>query len=133
MKLCFKAKFGKEILEGYGATETSPVTSCCIPNVIAPDGSVQVGNKTGTVGMPLPGTPDGSVQVGNKTGTVGMPLPGTTVKIVDPDTFEELEVNEEGMIVVSGIQVMNGYLKDKEKTAQAIRKIGDKYYYVTKK
>lgn len=106
----FKKKFGKDILEGYGVTETTPVASCNLPNVLAPDYSVQVGQKTGSVGMPIP---------------------GTSIKIVDPDTYAELEVGSEGMIVISGIQVMKGYLKDEKKTSEVLIKIGKRTYYVT--
>jgi acyl-[acyl-carrier-protein]-phospholipid O-acyltransferase/long-chain-fatty-acid--[acyl-carrier-protein] ligase len=106
----FTAKFEKEILEGYGVTETTPVASCNLPEVKAPDGTVQIGHKNGTVGMPIP---------------------GTTFKIVDPDTFKELETNEEGMILISGVQVMKGYLKDKEKTKEVLKKLDGKTYYIT--
>ena len=106
----FKKRFGKEIFEGYGATETSPVASCNLPDKIAPDYSVQIGHKIGTVGMPIP---------------------GTKIKIVDPQTFEELETNEEGMILISGIQVMRGYLKNEEKTKQVLKNIKGSTYYIT--
>ena len=46
----------KDILEGYGTSETSPVASCNLPDMLAPDFTVQVGNKIGTVGMAIPGT-----------------------------------------------------------------------------
>ena len=106
----FKKRFGKDILEGFGTTETSPVATCNLPDVLAPDFTVQIGNKIGTVGMPIP---------------------GTTVKIVDPQTYKELKTNEEGMILISGIQVMKGYLKNEEKTAQVLKTIKGKTYYVT--
>ena len=106
----FKKRFGKEIFEGYGATETSPVASCNLPDKLAPDFSIQIGQKMGTVGMPIP---------------------GTKIKIVDPQTFEELGVNEEGMILISGIQVMRGYLKNEEKTKQVLKVINGKTYYIT--
>ena len=52
----FKLKFNKEIYEGYGTTETTPVASVNIPDRIDPrDWKVQQGNKPGTVGLPLPG------------------------------------------------------------------------------
>ncbi|MEZ4694725.1 MAG: AMP-binding protein, partial [Aliarcobacter sp.] len=106
----FKKRFGKEIFEGYGATETSPVASCNLPDKVAPDFSIQIGHKMGTVGMPIP---------------------GTKIKIVDPQTFEELGVNEEGMILISGIQVMRGYLKNEEKTKQVLKNIKGNTYYIT--
>ena len=106
----FKKKFGKDILEGYGTSETSPVATCNLPDVLAPDFSVQVGNKIGTVGMAIP---------------------GTNIKIVDPLTFEELATNQEGMILISGIQVMKGYLNDELKTSQVIKKLKGRTYYIT--
>ena len=106
----FKKKFGKDILEGYGTSETSPVATCNLPDVLAPDFTVQVGNKIGTVGMAIP---------------------GTNVKIVDPLTFEELATNQEGMILISGIQVMKGYLNDELKTSQVIKKLKGRTYYIT--
>lgn len=110
VRVDFKKKFGKDILEGYGTTETTPVAACNLPNVI---------------------TPDYSVQVGEKKGSVGMPIPGTKVKIVEPTSFKELKVNEEGMILISGIQVMKGYLKDKKKTDEVIKNIDGRDYYIT--
>lgn len=110
VRIDFKKKFGKDILEGYGVTETTPVAACNLPNVLSPDYTVQIGEKRGTVGMPLP---------------------GTKVKIVDPDTYIELETNEEGMILISGIQVMKGYLKDERKTQEVLKHIDGRVYYVT--
>ncbi len=106
----FKAKFEKEILEGYGVTETTPVASCNLPNAVGPDMQVQIGHKVGTVGMPLP---------------------GTSVKIIEPDTQKELKIGEEGMIVICGIQVMKGYLKDRRKTNEVLINIDNKTYYIT--
>lgn len=110
VKFEFKKRFGKDILEGFGATETSPVASCNLPDVLAFDFTVQIGQKAGTVGMAIP---------------------GTTIKIVNPETFKELESNEEGMILISGIQVMKGYLKNEEKTKQVLKTIRGKTYYIT--
>jgi acyl-[acyl-carrier-protein]-phospholipid O-acyltransferase/long-chain-fatty-acid--[acyl-carrier-protein] ligase len=110
VKFEFKKRFGKDILEGFGATETSPVASCNLPDVLASDFTVQIGQKAGTVGMAIP---------------------GTTIKIVNPETFKELEPNEEGMILISGIQVMKGYLKNEEKTKQVLKTIKGKTYYIT--
>jgi len=106
----FKKKFGKDILEGFGTTETTPVTSCNLPDVLSPEYTVQKGNKVGTVGMALP---------------------GTFIKIVNPQTFEELETNEEGMVLISGIQVMKGYLKDEKKTQEVLKQIDGHCYYIT--
>jgi len=106
----FKKRFGKDIFEGYGTTETSPVATCNLPDSISSDLDIQIGHKIGTVGMAIP---------------------GTSIKIVDPNTFEELEINEEGMVLISGIQVMKGYLKNKEKTNEVLKNIDGRVYYIT--
>ena len=105
----FKAKFGLDIYEGYGATETTPVASFNLPDVLVPS--------------------DWSVQQGAKIGTVGLPLPGTGFKIVDPDTLEELSTGEPGLILIGGPQVMAGYLKNEKKTQEVIiEKDGIRWY-----
>ncbi|WAC08521.1 MAG: acyl-[ACP]--phospholipid O-acyltransferase [Thermodesulfobacteriota bacterium] len=105
----FKAKFGLDIYEGYGVTETTPVASVNLPDVL----------KTG----------DWSVQQGTKIGTVGLPLPGTSFKIVDPATLEELPAGEAGLILVGGPQIMAGYLKNEKKTQEVIvEKDGIRWY-----
>ncbi|CAA6811582.1 MAG: Putative 2-acylglycerophosphoethanolamine acyltransferase / acyl-acyl carrier protein synthetase (EC [uncultured Sulfurovum sp.] len=107
----FKARFGKEIWEGYGATETAPAASCNVHDAIVPNTY--------------------HVQVGLKPGSIGLPLPGTAIKIVDPESFEELKRGEDGMILIGGIQVMKGYLKAKEKTETFIKEIEGIRWYVT--
>ena len=99
------------VLEGYGATETTPVASVNLPDALDYN--------------------HWQVQVGNKSGTVGMPLPGSNFKIVDPDSFEELATGEAGMILIGGAQVMKGYLNNPEKTAKVIKEIDDGRWYVT--
>ena len=64
---------------------------------------------------------DGRVVHGNRAGTVGLPLPGTAVKAVDPATGADLPAGTEGMIVVSGPQVMVGYLNRPEATAAVLK------------
>ncbi|WP_428027018.1 acyl-[ACP]--phospholipid O-acyltransferase [Arcobacter sp.] len=110
VRIEFKKKFEKEILEGYGTTETSPVAACNLPDTV---------------------NQDGTIQLGHKLGTIGMAIPGTVIKIVNPDSYKELGVDEEGMIVISGIQVMKGYLKNSLKTSQVLKKIDGKTYYIT--
>lgn len=106
----FKRKFGKVIIEGYGTTETSPVAACNLPDIL---------------------TPELDLQVGNKIGTVGMPLPGTSIKIVDPHTFKPLDIGEEGMVLIGGVQIMKGYLNNEAKTNSVIKSIDGKSWYVT--
>ena len=107
----FKNKFGHEIYEGYGATETTPVASVNIPDVLMQD--------------------SWKVQKGNKIGTVGLPLPGSSFKIVDPDSFDSLSIGEEGMILIGGTQIMKGYIGDEEKTASVIKELDGIRWYVT--
>ncbi|MBV1790071.1 acyl-[ACP]--phospholipid O-acyltransferase [Marinobacterium sp. D7] len=107
----FELKFKKTIYEGYGATETAPVASVNIPDAIDP-GSWKV-------------------QQGQKQGTVGLPLPGSCFRIVDPATYETLPVGEDGLILISGGQVMLGYLKNEEKTSDAIIELDGRRWYKT--
>ena len=133
----FKEKFGKDILEGYGATETSPVAAVNITDVISPA--------------------DFSVQIGSKPGTVGLPIPGTTIKIIDPEELSRyvtgtklrevqkektgisnkalkapfLKAGEAGMILISGPQLMKGYLNNQSKTNEVIVEIEGAKWYVS--
>ena len=107
----FKLKFNKEIYEGYGATETTPVASVNVPDRIAPD--------------------DWSIQLGNKPGTVGMPLPGGSFRIVDPLTLETCPVGEDGLILFGGTQIMLGYLNDPERTREAVIELDGRRWYKT--
>lgn len=99
----FIAKYGVTPLEGYGATELSPVASVNIPDIVWP----------------------GVKQTGTKLGTVGQPLPGVFMKVVDPDTGAELGPDQPGLLLVKGPNVMKGYLDDEEKTRGVVR---DGYY-----
>lgn len=95
----FRAKFGLLPLEGYGCTELSPVASSNVP-----DREIK-----------------GVKQIGNKPGTVGQPLPGVAAKTVDPDTLNELPQGEEGLLMITGGNVMVGYLNRPDLTEKAIR------------
>jgi long-chain acyl-CoA synthetase len=75
----FETMTGARILEGYGLTETSPVTHCNPWN-----------------GQRIPGS-------------VGLPLPDTEVRIVDLETGADLGPNQEGEVLIRGPQVMKGY------------------------
>jgi len=105
----FKNKFGITLYEGYGATETAPVVSVNMPNALEPD-SMQI-------------------IVGDKAGSIGQPIPGTIVKIVDPNSYKELKTNEDGLILIGGIQVMKGYLNNKQKTSEVIIELDGVRYY----
>jgi acyl-[acyl-carrier-protein]-phospholipid O-acyltransferase/long-chain-fatty-acid--[acyl-carrier-protein] ligase len=107
----FQARFGGQVLEGYGCTETAPVAGANLPDVMD--------------------SANLRVQQGSRPGTVGMPLHGTSFRIVDPDTFEELPSDAEGMILIGGPQVMQGYLGEAEKSAQAIHIADGTRWFVT--
>ena len=55
-------------------------------------------------------------------GSVGIPLPGNDMKIVNPDTKEEVPIGEVGEILMSGPSVMMGYLNDEVETNKVLEK-----------
>ncbi|MBR2577325.1 MAG: AMP-binding protein, partial [Erysipelotrichaceae bacterium] len=61
----------------------------------------------------------------HKEGSIGLPLPDVYIKIVKPDTDEELPYGEEGEILLAGPTVMKEYIKHPEETAQTLRKHKD--------
>lgn len=56
--------------------------------------------------------------------TVGRALPNVEVKIIDPDTGEELPRGQQGELVTRGYHVMKGYYKMPEATEKAIDRDG---------
>ncbi|ACZ40409.1 long-chain-fatty-acid--CoA ligase [Sphaerobacter thermophilus] len=88
----FEQRFGATIIEGYGLSETSPVT--------------HVNPATGL----------------RKPGTIGIPVPDTDAEIVDIDTGTRvLPPGEPGELRIRGPQVMAGYWGMPEETADAMR------------
>ncbi|MFO7802129.1 MAG: long-chain fatty acid--CoA ligase [Desulfovermiculus sp.] len=88
----FKDLTGAEIIEGFGLTETSPVTHL----------------------NPLRGQ--------RKTGSIGLPFPDTDASIVDTKMgTEHLPPGQVGELVIRGPQVMHGYWGRPEETAEALR------------
>ena len=86
---------GGVLVEGYGLTESSPVTHC----------------------NPL----DKSLKT-VKIGSIGLPWPDTDAKIMDMETGNtELPPGETGELVVKGPQVMKGYWKMPEDTRDVLR------------
>ncbi|MHA1292572.1 MAG: AMP-binding protein [Promethearchaeota archaeon] len=83
-----------KLLEVYGMTETSPLTTM----------------------NPYRGE--------RRLGSIGLPLLNTELKLVDPATGKEVPVGEPGEICVKGPQVMKGYYNKPEETAKAIDKDG---------
>ncbi|MGA3008364.1 MAG: AMP-binding protein, partial [Opitutaceae bacterium] len=98
----FLEKFGLEIMQGYGLTETAPVS-----NINQPD-------------PPVPAT-TAEAQEGKRLGSVGRMLPGMTARIVDPDTRAERPPTEAGLLLFRGPNIFGGYLKDDAKTQEALR------------
>jgi len=97
--MAFEDRFGIWPLEGYGATECSPVVAVNTRDFRAP----------------------GFRQVGAKRGSIGHPLPGISVRIVDPETNAPVEVGTPGLLIVRGPNVMQGYLGKPEKTKEVLR------------
>ncbi len=60
-----------------------------------------------------------------KEGSIGLPFPDTYIKIVVPDTDNELPYGEEGGILLSGPTVMKEYMHHPEETAKTLRKHAD--------
>jgi len=83
-------RIGCRLSQGYGLTETSPVS-----HIVAD-------NET-----PVPGS-------------VGSTVPNTECKIVDVATGKELGRNEDGEIWIRGPQVMKGYLNNEAATSSSI-------------
>ncbi len=104
-----------EIISVYGQTEASP--GCTMGEV--------------------------NEDLDHRVETVGSAFPGVECKIIDPETDEELPDGESGEFVARGFNIMKGYYKMPEATAQAIDSEGwlhsgdicmrtpDGYYKVT--
>jgi len=90
----FEKKTGVVIVEGYGMTETSPVT------LINPFSGGE-----------------------RKPGSVGLPISDTLCRIVDPvEGDTDVPPGEPGELIVRGPQVMKGYKGRPEETAGILRK-----------
>lgn len=94
----FYERFKLRPMEGFGATELSPVASFNVPDFHDAVTS----------------------QAGNRPGSVGRPVPGVSFRIVDIDTGETMPPEKEGLILVRGPNVMLGYLGDEKRTQEAI-------------
>ncbi|MGG2018242.1 long-chain-fatty-acid--CoA ligase [Bacillus sp. S10(2024)] len=87
----FERVTGGKLVEGYGLTESSPVTH---------------GNFLWTKRVP---------------GSIGVPWPSTDARILSLETGEPLSVGEVGEIAVKGPQVMKGYWNKPEETAAVLK------------
>lgn len=65
-----------------------------------------------------------SDSIDKRVNTVGRAFPGVECKIIDPDTCKELPINTPGEFCARGYNIMKGYYKMPEATAQAIDKDG---------
>jgi long-chain acyl-CoA synthetase len=95
----FESLTGGRLVEGYGLTETSPVTHC----------------------NPLDDPKK------NRIGSIGIPVSDTEAKVVDMETgTRDLPVGEAGELVVRGPQVMGGYWNKPDENKTALR---DGWFY----
>jgi long-chain acyl-CoA synthetase len=92
VKQRFEKLTGCTLVEGYGLTESSPVTHC----------------------NPLEGQ--------NPEGSIGLPFPGTICEVLDmDDQTTVLGPGEVGEICIRGMQVMKAYLNQPEESGQVLR------------
>jgi acyl-[acyl-carrier-protein]-phospholipid O-acyltransferase/long-chain-fatty-acid--[acyl-carrier-protein] ligase len=94
----FEGKFGVRPSEAYGATEMSPLIAANIPPA-----------------RHVPGSPADA-----REGTVGLPIPGCRARVTARDAFEALPVGTEGMLWITGPNVMQGYLDRPDLTAHVV-------------
>jgi long-chain acyl-CoA synthetase len=92
----FEREFGVTIVEGYGLSETSPVAS------FSPYGE--------------------DVRVGS----IGRPVPGVEMKLIEPDTWDEVNADNSdpeavGEIAIKGHNIMKGYYGRPDATDDAIK------------
>jgi len=88
----FEERTGGKIIEGYGMTETSPVTHS----------------------NPVDGE--------RKIGSVGLAIPDTQVKLVDVEDWTKIApFGERGEIMIKGPQVMKGYWNKPEETENQMK------------
>ena len=81
---------GGYMVEGYGLTECAPLVSC----------------------NPLNDT--------RRAGSIGIPFPSTDIRVVDPETLQDVPLGEEGELWVHGPQCFAGYWKREEDTQKTI-------------
>ena len=87
----FEKRFSVPLLDGYGITETSTMVTMNWP--------------TG----------------GRVFGSCGFPVPGLSVRIIDPASGRDVDIGQEGELIVRGPNVMPGYHNKPEETGLALR------------
>jgi acyl-[acyl-carrier-protein]-phospholipid O-acyltransferase/long-chain-fatty-acid--[acyl-carrier-protein] ligase len=95
----FEKRFGVRPWEAYGATELSPLVAANVPP-----------------SRHVPGRP-----VDAREGTVGRPIAGCHARITDRDGGHELPLGQEGLLWISGPNVMQGYLDRPDLTSKVVR------------
>ncbi len=96
----FEEKFGHQLLEGYGLTETSPVVAANLHDVPVGKGRARY------------------FQPARRLGSVGKMAPGIAARITDPDTGAPRSIHETGMLWLRGANIFEGYFNDPEQTAK---------------
>ncbi|MFG1604425.1 long-chain fatty acid--CoA ligase [Actinoplanes sp. NPDC049265] len=86
-----KERFGLQILEGYGLSETSPVATFSDPH-----------------SEPRPGS-------------IGIPIWGVELKLIDPEWNTVDGADEIGEVAIRGHNIMRGYYNRPEATAEVMR------------
>ncbi len=97
----FEEKFGKQVMEGYGLTETAPVVSCNLPDVTLNDAG-------------------GTIQQAYRPGSVGKLAPGIAAQIRNPDSGEVLSLHDTGMLWLRGANIFESYLGEPGQTADVL-------------
>lgn len=92
VQAAFEEITGGRLVEGYGLSESTPVTHV----------------------NPIFGE--------RRSGTIGLPLPSTDARVVDAETgIRDMAPGEAGELIVRGPQVMKGYWQNPTETAHALR------------
>lgn len=92
--------FGPVLVQAYGMTETSPLLTAMQKEWVKFDGS------------------EGDLR---RLASCGREVAGVEVRVVNPETMEDVRPGEVGEIVARGPNVMKGYWRREQETAEALR------------